>query len=71
MACVQSFEVVKAMLDGAAWVWTGESFAQADTVALAGPLNLAPYMHVVPSDIASFSDLLRALGVRCVEICVY
>ena len=45
-------------------IWTGAGFAQPRDVAFLGPVTLAPYLHVLPADLACFRGLLSALGVR-------
>jgi sacsin len=60
----EEMEIVKAVLEGCSWVWVGDGFAPVDQVAFTGPLNLAPYLFVVPSDLSAFQELLSELGVR-------
>ena len=45
-------------------IWTGSGFAKPCDVAFQGPVTLAPYLHVLPADLACFRGLLSALGVR-------
>jgi sacsin len=60
----EEMEIVKAVLEGCSWVWVGDGFAPVDQVTFTGPLNLAPYLFVVPSDLSAFRELLSELGVR-------
>ncbi|XP_050232119.1 uncharacterized protein LOC126680894 [Mercurialis annua] len=57
-------EIMKAVLEGARWVWVGDGFATTDEVVLDGPLHLAPYVRVIPVDLAVFKDLFLELGLR-------
>lgn len=57
-------EIVKAVLEGSRWVWVGDGFANVQEVAFSGPLHLAPYLRVIPADLAAFRELLHELGVR-------
>ncbi|KAG6713651.1 hypothetical protein I3842_05G164000 [Carya illinoinensis] len=57
-------DIVKAVLEGCRWIWVGDGFATADEVVLDGPLHLAPYIRVIPVDLAVFRDLFLELGIR-------
>jgi sacsin len=58
------FAAAAATLAGTRCVWVGAGFALTREVAFTGPLNLAPYLHVLPADLVCFRGLLSALGVR-------
>ncbi|XP_057525626.1 uncharacterized protein LOC130805043 isoform X1 [Amaranthus tricolor] len=57
-------EIVKAVLEGCRWIWVGDGFATAEEVVLNGPLHLAPYIRVIPVDLAVFKELFLELGIR-------
>lgn len=57
-------EIVKAVLEGCRWIWVGDGFATSHEVVLNGPLHLAPYIRVIPVDLAAFSDLFLELGIQ-------
>ncbi|KAG8376019.1 hypothetical protein BUALT_Bualt09G0019400 [Buddleja alternifolia] len=57
-------EIVKAVLEGCRWIWVGDGFATSNEVVLNGPLHLAPYIRVIPVDLAAFSDLFLELGIQ-------
>lgn len=57
-------DIVKAVLEGCRWIWVGDGFAISDEVVLDGPLHLAPYIRVIPVDLAVFKDLFLQLGIR-------
>ncbi|KAL8483693.1 hypothetical protein ACS0TY_026393 [Phlomoides rotata] len=57
-------EIVKAILEGCRWIWVGDGFATSNEVVLSGPLHLAPYIRVIPVDLAAFSDLFLELGIQ-------
>lgn len=57
-------DVVKAVLEGCRWIWVGDGFATSEEVVLNGPLHLAPYVRVIPVDLAVFKDLFLELGIR-------
>ncbi|XP_026408158.1 sacsin-like isoform X2 [Papaver somniferum] len=57
-------EIVKAILEGCRWIWVGDGFAISDEVVLNGPLHLAPYIRVIPVDLAVFKALFLELGIR-------
>ncbi|KAF7808226.1 sacsin isoform X2 [Senna tora] len=57
-------DIVKAVLEGCRWIWVGDGFATSDEVVLDGPLHLAPYIRVIPVDLAVFKDLFMELGIR-------
>ncbi|KAL9266715.1 Sacsin-like protein, partial [Drosera capensis] len=56
-------DVVKAILEGSRWIWVGDGFATSDEVVLSGPLHLAPYIRVIPVDLAVFKKLFLELSV--------
>lgn len=57
-------DIVKAVLEGCRWIWVGDGFATSNEVVLNGPLHLAPYIRVIPIDLAAFSDLFLELGIQ-------
>ncbi|WCJ40041.1 Zinc finger C3HC4 type (RING finger) family protein [Euphorbia peplus] len=57
-------DILKAILEGSRWIWVGDGFATTDEVVLDGPFHLAPYVRVIPIDLAVFKDLFLELGVR-------
>lgn len=57
-------DIVKAVLEGCRWIWVGDGFAMSDEVVLDGPLHLAPYIRVIPIDLAVFKELFLELGIR-------
>ncbi|KAL6844366.1 hypothetical protein ACP4OV_026039 [Aristida adscensionis] len=57
-------DIVKVVLEGCRWIWVGDGFAKADEVVLTGHLHLAPYIRVVPIDLAVFRDLFLELGIK-------
>ncbi|KAL6651611.1 hypothetical protein ACP70R_010536 [Stipagrostis hirtigluma subsp. patula] len=57
-------DIVKVVLEGCRWIWVGDGFAKADEVVLNGHLHLAPYIRVVPIDLAVFRDLFLELGIK-------
>lgn len=57
-------DILKAVLEGCRWIWVGDGFAMADEVVLDGPLHLAPYIRVIPTDLAVFKELFFELGIR-------
>lgn len=60
----EEMDIVKAVLEGCRWIWVGDGFATLDEVVLDGPLHLAPYIRVIPIDLAVFKDLFLELGIR-------
>ncbi|CAN0888331.1 SACS [Linum grandiflorum] len=60
----EEMDIVKAVLEGSRWIWVGDGFATCDEVVLDGPLHLAPYVRVIPVDLAVFKELFLELGVR-------
>lgn len=64
MLGTDEMDIVKAVLEGSRWIWVGDGFATSDEVVLNGPLHLAPYIRVIPVDLAVFSDLFLELGIR-------
>ncbi|GJN01337.1 hypothetical protein PR202_ga18596 [Eleusine coracana subsp. coracana] len=57
-------DIVKVVLEGCRWIWVGDGFTKADEVVLSGHLHLAPYIRVVPVDLAVFKDLFLELGIK-------
>ncbi|KAM0945268.1 putative transcription factor C2H2 family [Dioscorea sansibarensis] len=57
-------DIVKAVLEGCRWIWVGDGFATVSEVVLNGHLHLAPYMRVIPADLAVFKALFLELGVK-------
>ncbi|MQL84580.1 hypothetical protein Taro_017078 [Colocasia esculenta] len=57
-------DIVKAVLEGSRWIWVGDGFATVDEVILSGHLHLAPYIRVIPIDLAVFRELFLELGVQ-------
>jgi sacsin len=57
-------DIVKAVLEGSRWIWVGDGFATLSEVVLDGPLQLVPYIRVIPTDLAVFRGLFVELGVR-------
>ncbi|KAJ0094050.1 hypothetical protein Patl1_16358 [Pistacia atlantica] len=60
----EEMDIVKAVLEGCRWIWVGDGFATSDEVVLDGPFHLAPYIRVIPIDLAVFKDLFLELGIR-------
>ncbi|KAM4120132.1 hypothetical protein ACJW30_03G110200 [Castanea mollissima] len=57
-------DIVKAVLEGCRWIWVGDGFATMNEVVLDGPLHLAPYIRVIPVDLAVFRNFFLELGIR-------
>lgn len=57
-------DIIKAVLAGCRWIWVGDGFATVDEVVLSGHLHLAPYIRVIPVDLAVFKELFLELGVE-------
>ncbi|XP_071734151.1 uncharacterized protein [Rutidosis leptorrhynchoides] len=57
-------DIVKAVLEGSRWIWVGDGFATPEEVVIIGSLHLAPYIRVIPVDLAVFRDLFIELGIR-------
>lgn len=57
-------DIVKAVLEGSRWIWVGDGFATVTEVVLNGHLHLAPYIRVIPVDLAVFKELFLELGVK-------
>ncbi|KAL4575550.1 hypothetical protein LXL04_022397 [Taraxacum kok-saghyz] len=57
-------DIVKAILEGSRWIWVGDGFGTPEEVVISGSLHLAPYLRVVPVDLAVFKDLFLELGIR-------
>ncbi|XVF66987.1 hypothetical protein PTKIN_Ptkin10aG0083900 [Pterospermum kingtungense] len=64
MIASDEMDIVKAVLEGCRWIWVGGGFATSDEVVLDGPLHLAPYIRVIPIDLAVFKELFLELGIR-------
>ncbi|KAL5721483.1 hypothetical protein ACHQM5_005125 [Ranunculus cassubicifolius] len=64
MMASDEMDIVKVVLEGCRWIWVGDGFATADEVVLNGPLHLAPYIRVIPVDLAVFRSLFLELGIR-------
>ncbi|KAK7349013.1 hypothetical protein VNO80_23837 [Phaseolus coccineus] len=64
MMSSDEIEIVKAVLEGCRWIWVGDGFATSEEVVLDGPLHLAPYIRVIPVDLAVFKKLFLELGIR-------
>lgn len=64
MIASDEIEIVKAVLEGCRWIWVGDGFGTSDEVVLDGPLHLAPYIRVIPVDLAVFKNLFLELGIR-------
>ncbi|RZB94315.1 sacsin-like [Glycine soja] len=64
MIASDEIEIVKAVLEGCRWIWVGDGFATSDEVVLDGPLHLAPYIRVIPVDLAVFKKMFLELGIR-------
>ncbi|XP_077231071.1 zinc finger, C3HC4 type (RING finger) family protein [Tasmannia lanceolata] len=63
MIGLDEMEIVKAVLEGSRWIWVGDGFATSDEVVINGPLHLAPYIRVIPVDLAVFRELFLGLGI--------
>lgn len=57
-------DIVKAVLEGCRWIWVGDGFATVNEVVLSGHLHLAPYIRVIPVDLAVFRELFLELGIK-------
>jgi sacsin len=57
-------EIMRAMLDGAPSVWTGDGFVLASSVAFDAPPTYAPYINALPQYALPHRALLLALGAR-------
>ncbi|KAK8969856.1 hypothetical protein KSP40_PGU011807 [Platanthera guangdongensis] len=57
-------DIVKAILEGCRWIWVGDGFSMISEVVLNGQFHLAPYIRVIPVDLAVFRDLFLELGVQ-------
>lgn len=64
MLNTDEMDIVKAVLEGSRWIWVGDGFATPEEVVISGSLHLAPYLRVVPVDLAVFKDLFLELGIR-------
>ncbi|KAK9798935.1 hypothetical protein WJX73_003884 [Symbiochloris irregularis] len=47
---------------GCPCIFTGHGFVSTDKVALKGPLNLAPWLVIIPSELTPFNKLFSMLG---------
>ncbi|XP_020581520.1 sacsin isoform X2 [Phalaenopsis equestris] len=57
-------DIVKVILEGCRWIWVGDGFSTVSEVVLNGQFHLAPYIRVIPVDLAVFRDLFLELGVQ-------
>jgi sacsin len=57
-------EIMRAMLDGAPSIWTGDGFVLASSVAFDAPPTYAPYINALPQYALPHRALLLALGAR-------
>jgi len=58
------FQDIRAILNHAPWVWLGDDFAPAESVAFKCALNARPMLCAVPAELYAYNGLLRAMGVR-------
>jgi len=58
------FQDIRAILSSAPWVWLGDDFAPAESVAFKCALNARPMLCAVPAELYAYNGLLRAMGVR-------
>ncbi|KAG0477770.1 hypothetical protein HPP92_012489 [Vanilla planifolia] len=61
---LEEMDIVKAILEGSRWIWVGDGFSTVNEVVLNGQFHLAPYMRVIPVDLAVFRDLFLELGIK-------
>lgn len=61
----EEMDIVKAVLEGSAWVWVGDGFAAVDQVAFTGPLNLAPYFFGTSLSLGCFCREKIKSAFRC------
>ena len=54
---------VKEQLKEQEWIWVGVGFESIAKVALSGPLDLSPWLFVIPEGITPFREMLLKLGV--------
>ena len=57
-------EVVQSALFGTKWLWIGDRFIASEHAAFSSPINAAPYLYTVPSDLLVYDTLLKTFGVR-------
>ncbi|GJN26047.1 hypothetical protein PR202_gb13945 [Eleusine coracana subsp. coracana] len=57
-------DIVKVVLEGCRWIWVGMDSQKLMKLFLSGHLHLAPYIRVVPVDLAVFKDLFLELGIK-------
>jgi len=58
------FQQVRSILEGASWIWVGDSFVKIAQLAFKSPPNAKPFLHAVPPDLEEFAELFRTFGVR-------
>ena len=58
------FQDIRAILSSTPWVWLGDDFAAAESVAFKCALNARPMLCAVPAELYAYASLLRAMGVR-------
>ncbi len=63
-AAVQKKDELRFHLRDSAWVWVGDTFVRPSRVAFSSPINAAPYLYLVPQDLAVFRNLLSVFDVR-------
>ena len=56
--------MVSGLLSGAPCVWVGKGFVPVARVALQGSLDLAPWLYVLPAELAPFQVRPRTLALR-------
>ena len=57
-------DVIKVILEGCRWIWVGDGFATVEEVVLSGHLHLAPFIRIIPVDLAAFRELFLEMGVQ-------
>lgn len=63
-ALKSGYEKVAMQLSDSPCVWVGHGFEPPSHVALEGPLDLAPYLYVIPRELTPFQSFLLAIGVQ-------
>ena len=63
-ALPESYADVAGQLTDSPCVWVGHGFAPPSQVALEGPLDLAPYLYVIPRELTPFQSFLLGIGVQ-------
>ena len=63
VALQKKIEIVD-ILQGVDWIWIGNSFVSPSRVSFSSPINISPYLYLVPQDLAVYSYLLKIFGVR-------